>query len=84
LIKSRNGAGSVKPKAIRALAGVMREAPSCAFSADIRDKNGKLILRASIINNAKYPEAVFLGKYRYYAGRAANNRKEKGDYENAG
>jgi|GEM_PF-2536518 len=84
LIKSRNGEGSVKPKAIRALAGEMKEVPSGAFSADIRDKNGKLVLRASVINNAKYPEAVFLNKYRYYAERAARNIKEKGDFKNAG
>jgi hypothetical protein len=71
LIKSRNGKGSVKPKAIAALAGIMRETPSKAFTKDIKDKNGKLVLRANVINNAEYPEAVFLSKYRYYAGRTA-------------
>jgi len=70
LVKGKNGIGSVKPKAIRALADVKREVPSRAFSADIRDNNGKLILRASVINSAAYPEAVFLSKYRYYAERA--------------
>lgn len=72
-----NGMGSVKEKVIRELAGIVLEAPLHRFADDIRDSNGKLILRANVLNSAKYPEAILLRKYRYYAAKAAALKNNK-------
>ena len=70
VVKGKNGLGSVKAKALRALAGVKKETPSSIFRNDIKDKNGRIVLKANVMNQAEYPAAVYLQKHRYYAEQA--------------
>jgi len=66
LIKEQNGTASVGAEAIQRLAQLKREIPSSIFTNDITDNIGRLALSATQLNNAKYPAAVYLEKYRYY------------------
>lgn len=67
LVRTKTGKPSVGAASIRKLAGIKVDTPrEKTVEGDLCDKNGKVIVKAKDLNNAKYPALVILEKYRVY------------------
>lgn len=64
VLRTSKGKPSTSSKALRKLGDMKREEPSSYIKGDIYDSNGKLILKAKDLNNAKFPVILVLEKYR--------------------
>lgn len=67
LVRTKTGKPSTGAASIKKLAHIKLESPRAQeVTGDICDKNGKVIVKASELNAAKYPALVILEKYRVY------------------
>lgn len=64
VLRTAKGKPSTSSKALRKLATIPREVPVDIIKEDIVDSKGRLILKKSDLNKAKFPVILILEKYR--------------------
>lgn len=68
LVRTKTGKPSTGAASIKKLASIKRTDPpeNGGVTQDIKDLNGRIVIKASELNGAKYPALVILEKYRVY------------------
>lgn len=68
LVRTKTGRPSTGAASIKKLASIKRqgEVEGGGITQDLKDLNGKVVIRAKELNEAKYPALVILEKYRVY------------------